>query len=490
MQTPEATNTFLIGGGEQGAKQVYLDLSMANRHGLIAGATGTGKTVTLQILSEAFSKAGVPVVMADVKGDLSGLGIAGKPHKKIDERIEKIGIKGYEQQGYPCVFWDLYGKRGHMARTTISEFGPMLLASFLDLNETQTGILYIAFKIADDEGMLLLDLKDLKAILNWMKTERKTLESEYGGISSSSISAIQRRFLVLEQQGVSQFFGEPAIELEDFIRTDLSGKGVINILDSTKLIQKPRVYAIFLLWLISELFEQLPEVGDADKPKLVFFFDEAHLLFNNAPKILVEKIDQVVRLIRSKGVGIYFVTQSPADIPDSILGQLGNRIQHALRAFTPRDQKAVRVAAQTFRANPKFSTEKAITELGVGEALVSVLNKKGAPTVVERVLVVPPESRMGPLKPKERAVIRDRSPYKGRYDKSIDRESAYETLKMRSEKKLQEEKISNKKQKTKRKSNRQGIGETLAKSIARSIGSRLGRQIIRGILGTLFGGKR
>lgn len=491
MSTQSSTDGFLIGGSNKGAKQVYLDLSMANRHGLIAGATGTGKTVTLQILSEAFSKAGVPVVMADVKGDLSGLGVAGKPHKKIDERIDEIAVKEYEQQGYPCVFWDLYGKRGHMARTTISEFGPMLLASFLDLNETQTGILYIAFKIADDEGMLLLDLKDLRAILNWMKAERKTLEAEYGGISGASISAIQRRFLVLEQQGVDQFFGEPAIELEDFIRTDLSGKGVINILDSTKLIQRPRVYGIFLLWLISELFEQLPEVGDADRPKLVFFFDEAHLLFNNAPKILIEKIDQVVRLIRSKGVGIYFVTQSPADIPDSVLGQLGNRIQHALRAFTPKDQKAVRVAAQTFRENPSFSTTKAIKELGVGEALISVLDKKGAPTIVERVLVVPPESRMGPMKPKERAEVRNRSPYKGRYDESIDRESAYETLKARSEKKLKEEQASPAKEKTKkRRSNRQGVGETLAKSVARSIGSRLGKQIIRGILGTLFGGRR
>ncbi|MGH1469805.1 MAG: helicase HerA-like domain-containing protein [Cellvibrionaceae bacterium] len=488
-------NTLLLGGSD--GKQVRLHLPMANRHGLIAGATGTGKTVTLQILAEGFSKAGVPVFMADVKGDLSGIATSGKPHKKIDERIEKINIEGYQQRAYPTVFWDLYAKKGHAIRSTISEFGPLLLASALDLNDNQTGLLYTALKIADENGMLILDLKDLQAVINWMKLERKTLEMEFGSISSASLNAIQRRLLMLEEQGGETFFGEPAIELQDLIKTDFSGNGVINILDATLLIRQPRLYALFLLWLVSELFEELPEVGDADKPKMVFFFDEAHLLFDSAPKVLVEKIEQVVRLIRSKGVGIYFISQSPADIPDDVLGQLGNRVQHALRAFTPRDQKAVRVAAQTFRANPEFSTETAITQLGVGEALVSVLKPDGSPTVVERTLMSPPESRMGPLTAEERSEVFSRSPYKGRYDDLLDRESAYEMLKKKAEQKLEdkealaaaEEKMKLEKSKNKPSSGRkrQGVFEAMAKSAARSIGSNLGRQIIRGVLGSIIG---
>jgi hypothetical protein len=476
---------------------------------LVAGATGTGKTVTLQVLAEGFSRAGVPVFMADIKGDLSGLGQPGKPHPKVDERIEKIGVENYQQRLYPCVFWDLYGKFGHNIRTTISDFGPLLLANFLELNETQTAVLYAAFKIADDQGMLMLDLKDLQAMLNWMKDERANLEDEYGGMSNSSIAAIQRRLMMLEQQGAEQFFGEPALDIQHLFQTTLEGRGVINILDSTTLINQPRLYSIFLLWLISELFEQLPEVGDADKPKLVFFFDEAHLLFNNAPKLLIEKIEQVVRLIRSKGVGIYFISQSPADIPDSVLGQLGNRVQHALRAFTPKDQAAVRVAAQTFRANPNFKTETVITELGIGEALVSVLDQAGSPTCVERVLIVPPESRIGPLVLEERDAVMSRSPYKNIYNKVIDRESAYEILKARALKQQEELKKVNDdlvlkqppkpapapKETTRQPraaapSNRQGVLEAMAKSVVRSMGSSLGRQLVRGILGSLMGGRR
>ncbi|HBD11783.1 MAG TPA: ATP-binding protein [Porticoccaceae bacterium] len=480
--------TLTLGGNTR--QQVALNLAMANRHGLIAGATGTGKTVSLQILAEGFSRNGIPVFLADVKGDLSGLAAGGTPHRKIDERLDIIGLTDFQQRGYPTVFWDLYGDKGHPVRTTLSEFGPLLLANFLDLNDTQTGVLYTAFKVADDEGMLLLDLKDLTAMLNWIKEQRKALEAEYGGISPASVAAIRRKLLALEEQGGDLFFGEPALELQDLIKTDFSGNGVINVLDATQLIHQPRLYAIFLLWLISELFEQLPEVGDADKPKMVFFFDEAHLLFNNAPQSLLEKIDQVVRLIRSKGVGIYFISQSPADIPESVLGQLGNRVQHALRAFTPKDKKAVRVAAQTFRPNPEFSTEAAITQLGVGEALVSVLDSKGSPTVVERALIVPPESRMGPLDDNERQQCLERSPYRGRYDKPLDRESAYELLKARSLEKAAE--VASDEDKPSAKTarggrQRQGIFEAMAKSVARSIGSSLGRQIARGLLGSILG---
>lgn len=490
--------TILLGGA---GAQVHLNLAMANRHGLIAGATGTGKTVTLQVLAEGFASAGVPVFLADVKGDLSGLAQAGKPHPKIDERLQTIGISQYRQRPFPCVFWDIYGEQGHSVRTTISDFGPLLLSACLGLNDTQMGVLHAAFKMADDEGLLLLDLKDLQALLNWMRENRASLEADYGAMSSASIAAIQRQLMMLEEQGGALFFGEPELDLQHLMQTTLEGTGVINILDATRLIHQPRLYALFLLWLIAELFEQLPERGDADKPLLVFFFDEAHLLFDNAPKVLLDKIEQVVRLIRSKGVGIYFVTQSPSDIPDDVLGQLGNRVQHALRAFTPKDQKAVKVAAQTFRANPAFSTEAAITELGVGEALISVLDPKGSPTPVERVLVAPPASRIGPLLAEEREQVKSRSPYRSLYDKLVDRESAYEILRERTLKRQQavaESEAQARTAPTKKTSTRapaaprqrQGVVEAMAKSTARAIGSSLGRQIVRGILGSLLGGKR
>ena len=484
---------MILGGNK--ARQVELNLAMANRHGLIAGATGTGKTVTLQVMAEAFSRNGIPVFLSDAKGDLSGLAASGKPHKKIDERLETIGIQGYRQRNYPTVFWDIFGNQGHPVRTTLSEFGPLLLASFLDLSDAQTGLMYTVFKLADDEGMLLLDLKDLKALLNWLGDQREQLESEYGRISTASVAAIQRKLMTLELQGADKFFGEPALQLSDMIKTDFGGNGVINILDATRLIHEPRLYGIFLLWLISELFEQLPEVGDAAKPKFVFFFDEAHLLFDGAPKVLLDKIEQVVRLIRSKGVGIYFVSQSPADIPEDILGQLGNRVQHALRAFTPKDQKAVRVAAQTFRPNPEFSTEDVITTLGVGEALVSTLDSTGSPGIVEKALIAPPESRIGALSSEERAEVMQRSPYHGRYDTEVDRESAYEILKKRTEQmavsKAEEvdnrNKIENASGKSKGGRQRQSGLEAFTKSTLRSIGSSLGRQIARGILGSITG---
>ena len=482
---------LLIGGN--GSQTVFMDAAMANRHGMVAGATGTGKTITLQILAENFSKIGVPVFLADVKGDVSGIGKQAKPHPKIDERINTIGIDNYEMQASPVVFWDLFGKKGHPIRTTVSEIGPLLLSNLLELNDTQTGILYSCFKIADDQGMLILDLKDLRSMLIWMGDNRAELKSEYGNISSASIGAIQRGLLVLEEQGAEFLLGEPAIELEDLMRADLSGRGIINILDASNLIQKsPKLYATFLLWLLSELFETLPEVGDAEKPKFVMFFDEAHLLFDDAPKVLIDKIEQVVRLIRSKGVGIYFISQSPLDIPEEILGQLGLKIQHALRAFTPKDQKAVKTVANTFRANPTIKTDQVITELGVGEALVSTLDNEGIPTQVERILIRPPESRIGPMNNSERKEQISRSPYRGRYDKTLDRESAYEMLAERAKKtaaqELEQKNTSklNKKTSRSRSSNRQSAAEALFKSTARSIGSQLGRRLVRGILGSIF----
>ena len=421
---------LLIGGSEKG--QVIMDAAMAKRHGLIAGATGTGKTVTLQILAEGFSKLGVPVFMADVKGDLSGMSKAGKPHAKVDERVSAIKIVDYQARPYPIVFWDLFGNQGHPFRTTISELGPLLLSTLLELNDTQTGILYSAFRIADDNELLLLDLKDLRSMLIWMGDNAKELKSEYGNISSASIGAIQRRLLVLEEQQAEFFFGEPAASIEDLMKTDFSGNGVISIMDVTKLVSNsPRLYATFLLWLLSELFEELPEVGDADRPKLVFFFDEAHLLFDQAPKPLLDKVEQVVRLIRSKGIGVYFISQSPLDIPEDVLGQLGLRVQHALRAFTPKDRKAIKAVAENFRPNPALDTQQVITEMGIGEALVSTLDAKGSPTIVERVLIRPPESQMGPLTANERKEQIKRSPFSGKYDKAVDRESAYELLKQR-----------------------------------------------------------
>lgn len=492
---------LLIGGN--GSQTVYMDASMANRHGMIAGATGTGKTVTLQILAENFSKAGVPVFLADVKGDVSGVGKEAKPHPKIDERINTIGIPDYKMVGSPVVFWDIFAKQGHPIRTTVSEIGPLLLANLLDLNDTQTGILYACFKIADDQGMLILDLKDLRSMLIWMGDNRAELKAEYGNISSASIGAIQRGLIVLEEQGAEFFLGEPAIELRDLMSNDFSGRGVINILDSNTLLQKsPKLYSTFLLWLLSELFESLPEVGDADKPKFVMFFDEAHLLFDGAPKVLLEKIEQVVRLIRSKGVGIYFISQSPLDVPEEILGQLGLKIQHALRAFTPKDQKAVKTVAETFRSNPNLETTEVITELGVGEALVSTLDAEGIPTQVERVLIRPPESRIGPMSDSERQEQIGRSPYRGRYDQALDRESAYEMLAQRAEKIAAEqaqveheealreaEEARRPAPASRRRSNRQTPSEAFVKSAARAIGSQLGRRVIRGILGSLFRGK-
>ncbi len=475
---------ILLGFSHDGTP-LHLYSKMANRHGLIAGATGTGKTVTLQRLAEGFSRQGVSVFMADVKGDLSGIAEIGKPTEKIQARINQLKLTDYQPRANPTVFWDIFGKRGHPLRTTVSEMGPLLLSRLLNLNDTQEGVLQIAFKIADDQGMLLLDTKDLRSMLSWMSDHASELKGNYGNVSSTTVGAIQRPLLVLSESGGEIFFGEPALKLEHLFQKDFSGNGVVSLLDASSLMQDPRVYTSFMLFLLSELFEELDEVGDLDKPRLVFFFDEAHLLFKDAPKVLLEKIEQVVRLIRSKGVGVYFITQNPLDIPESVLGQLGNRVQHALRAFTPLDQKAVKVAAQTFRQNPKIDTEKVITELGVGEALVSVLDLEGKPTPVERLLIAPPESRIGPLTDGERAEKISRSPLKGTYDELLDRDSAYEILKK------QQEKIAATTATTPSPSpgrKPQGVGDALIKSAARSIGSSLGRQIMRGVLGSIFGG--
>jgi DNA helicase HerA-like ATPase len=490
-------------GGRDGQFQT-MPARTANRHGLIAGATGTGKTVSLQNMAEEFSRLGVPVFMSDVKGDLSGLAREGVNSDRLREQFDKIGVTHPQMRGNPTLFWDLFGRNGHPLRTTISDMGPLLLSNLLELNDTQSGILYSAFSIADDNGLLLLDLKDLRSMLNWMGDNAKELRNEYGNISSSSVGAIQRRLLVLEEQGAEHFFGEPALSLNDLMITDFSGMGVISILDATTLMHKsPRLYATFLLWLLAELFEQLPEAGDLDKPKLVLFFDEAHLLFNRAPRPLVEKVEQVVRLIRSKGVGVYFVTQSPLDIPGEILGQLATRVQHALRAFTPKDKKAVRSVAETFRANPEVDTLEAITSLATGEALVSVLDEDGSPTPVEQIYMQPPTSRLGPLSDQEREAAITRSPVRGRYDEMVDRESAFELLKQRAEdaqrrelaeqQRAEEEKERAREEKaarsSSRRSNRQGIGEALMKSVARSVGSALGRKLVRGVLGSLLGGR-
>lgn len=406
---------------------------MANRHGLVAGATGTGKTVTIHALAERFSEIGVPVFLADVKGDLAGLSQPGGNNARVNERVQQLGLNGHTPAGYPVVFWDLYNEQGHPVRSTVSEMGPLLLSRLLDLNNTQGGVLQIAFKYADDNRLLLLDLNDLRALLHYLGDNRQTITTTYGNVSPASIGAIQRALLALEQSGGALLFGEPALRLADFIRTNDQGHGYINILTADRLMHSPIVYATFLLWLLSELFESLPEVGDLDKPKLVFFFDEAHLLFTDAPDALQQKIEQVVRLIRSKGVGIYFVTQNPTDIPDLVLGQLGNRVQHALRAFTPRDQRAVRAAAETFRTNPDLDVATAITELAVGEALVSLLDDNGTPGIVQRALIAPPRSQIGPISPDQRRSIVNWSPIQGRYDQRIDRESAYEILKGRAE---------------------------------------------------------
>ncbi|MCW8874174.1 MAG: DUF853 domain-containing protein [Gammaproteobacteria bacterium] len=480
-------NGILVGGAA--GKQVWLDAAMANRHGLITGATGTGKTVTLQVLAESFSRLGVPVFAADIKGDLSGVARPGREHPKVNERIASIGIQDHAFSGSPVLFWDVLGTQGHAVRTTISELGPVLLANLLELNETQEGVLHIAFALADDQGLLLLDLKDLRAMLNWVSDNATELGRAYGRVSPASVTAILRRLLVLEQAGGDQFFGEPALRIEHLLQRDFSGHGVISLLDATTLYHNPRIYATFLLWLLSELMEQLPEQGDAPLPKLVFFFDEAHLLFDTAPPALLERITQVVRLIRSKGVGVFFVTQYPNDVPEQVIGQLGNRIQHALRAFTPNDRKALRAAAQTFRPNPAFDTEAAIGELGVGEALVSTLDAKGVPSMVERTLIAPPRSRIGPVSVEERQEIMSRSPLQGLYENAVDRESAFEILKKRAEE-LAEQRIATPAESKPRASagrQRQGVVEAFTKSVMRSIGSNLGRSIARGILGSMLG---
>ena len=462
-----------------GSKELALLPALANRHGLVTGANGTGKSVTLQALAHRFSALGVPVFMADVKGDLSGIAKAGGANPKVAERLKSLGVQ-VAFEACPVAFWDLYGKSGHPIRATVSDMGPLLLGRMLGLNETQESVLGLVFKIADDEGLLLLDLKDLRAMLQHVGDQAAKYKTEYGNVSSASIGAIQRGVLALENQGAAQFFGEPMLDIADLMQAR-DGKGIVNILAADRLMGSPKLYATFLLWLLAELFEHLPEVGDVEKPKLVFFFDEAHLLFADAPKALVEKVEQVVRLIRSKGVGVYFVTQNPLDVPDSVLGQLGNRVQHALRAFTPKDQKAVKTAAETLRPNPKIKAEQVITELGVGEALVSFLDAKGTPEVVERAFIVPPGSQLGPIGDAERQqVIQDSDVY-GHYEKAVDRESAYEKLKGRTEEKLAPVKAPGRQP--------QSIVEAMAKSAARSIGSELGRQLLRGILGSI-GGKR
>jgi DNA helicase HerA-like ATPase len=484
----------------------YLSLKYANRHGLVTGATGTGKTVTLQVLAEGFSAAGVPVFAADIKGDLSGIAAMGEMKDWQTKRAAEIGLTEYAANKFPVMFWDLFGRQGHPVRTTISEMGPLLLSRILDLNDTQEGVLNIAFKFADDRGLLLLDLKDLRALLVEVADNAKDISTRYGNVATATIGAVQRALLVLEQQGGSGFFGEKALQISDLMRTSIDGRGVVSILAADELMQSPRLYATFLLWLLSELFEELPEVGDPAKPKLVFFFDEAHLLFNGAPRALVEKVEQVVKLVRSKGVGVYFVTQNPVDIPEPVLAQLSNRVQHALRAYTPREQKAVRVAAETFRPNPAFSTEEAITQLAVGEALVSVLEDKGIPSIVGRTMIRPPSGKVGPISPEERRALMAASPVAGQYDTIEDRESAFEVLTRRAQQ-IQEDKAAAEKaaearaaaeasererrrdEPAPRKSTRATPVEAAITSMARSAATALGRALVRGILGSLTRGR-
>lgn len=470
-------------------EEIHLLPAMSNRHGLIAGATGTGKSVTLRVIAEGFSRLGVPVFMADVKGDLAGICMPGGNDPKIAERAQQLGLTGFAYTAFPAVFWDLFGEKGHPLRSTISEMGPLLLGRVLNLNDTQSGVLTLVFKVADDNGLLLLDLKDLRAMLQFVGDNARSLTTQYGNVSAASVGAIQRRLLEIEQQGGDKFFGEPALNIADLMQTDDQGRGVINILAADKLMQAPKLYATFLLWLLSELFEDLPEIGDPEKPKIVFFFDEAHLLFDDAPDALLDKIEQVVRLIRSKGVGVYFVSQNPLDIPDIVLGQLGNRVQHALRAFTPRDQKAVKAAATTFRQNPDLKVETAITELKVGEALLSMLDERGAPGIVRRALIVPPHSKLGPITADERRQVTQSSVIAGHYESAMDRESAYEMLKARREQAetaLQEQAQRSKPSPIAKEATE--ILDAFATSAARSIGSSLGRQIMRGVLGSIFGG--
>jgi len=503
-----AEDRILLGKGKQ---PVHLLARYGNRHGLVAGATGTGKTVSLMVMAEGFSRLGVPVFLADVKGDVAGLAMPGVATDKVKERAAQIGVEGYAPEGSPVVFWDIYGKAGHPVRTTVSEMGPSLLARILELNDTQSGVLEIAFKLADDRGLLLLDLEDLRALLGFVADNRKEISTSYGLVSAASIAAIQRGLLTLDREGGEAMFGEPGLELADLMRTDLGGRGVVSILAADQLILKPRLYSSFLLWLLSELFESLPEIGDVDKPRLVFCFDEAHLLFDDAPPALRQRVEQVVRIIRSKGVGVYFCSQFPDDVPNEILGQLGNRVQHALRAYTPRDQKAVRTAAETFVPNPALNVASVISQLGVGEALVSTLQDKGVPMPVERTLIAPPRCRMGAITPEERAAVRARSPVGAKYDTRVNRESAYEILSRRAGSQPgrpapapTESRQAEAPQQapssapgggalgeilwgTKR---RQGMVEALAKQAARTVGSEVGRRILRGVLGGILGGSR
>ena len=486
--------------------ELFLLPGMANRHGLITGATGTGKTVTLQKLAESLSEIGVPVFMADVKGDLTGIAQAGTASEKLLARLKNIGVNDWQPHANPVVVWDIFGEKGHPVRATVSDLGPLLLARLLNLNDVQSGVLNIIFRIADDQGLLLLDFKDLRAITQYIGDNAKSFQNQYGNISSASVGAIQRGLLSLEQQGAAHFFGEPMLDIKDWMRTDTNGKGVINILSAEKLYQMPKLYAASLLWMLSELYEQLPEAGDLEKPKLVFFFDEAHLLFNDAPQVLLDKIEQVIRLIRSKGVGVWFVSQNPSDIPDNVLGQLGNRVQHALRAFTPKDQKAVKAAAQTMRANPAFDTEKAIQELGTGEALISFLDAKGSPSVVERAMVIAPCSRMGPVTEDERNGLINHSPVYGKYEDDVDRESAYEMLQKGVQASIEQQNNPPAKGKEiavddgilgglkdilfgttgPRGGKKDGVVQTMAKSAARQVTN----QIVRGMLGSLLGGRK
>ena len=508
---------LLIAKSTTGETELSLLPALANRHGLIAGATGTGKTVTLQRMAESLSRIGVPVFMADVKGDLAGLSQAGELKGKIKDRVEQLKLDDFKIEACPVVFWDTFGKQGHPVRATISEMGPLLLSRMLNLNDTQQGVLTLVFKIADDAGLLLLDMKDLRAMLQHVGDNAKDFTTQYGNVSAASIGAIQRGLLELDSQGADRFFGEPALNILDFIQTDSKGRGVINILAADKLMTSPKLYATFLLWMLSELFQQLPEVGDVEKPKLVFFFDEAHLLFTDAPKALLEKIEQVVRLVRSKGIGVYFVTQNPLDVPDTVLAQLGNRVQHALRAFTPRDQKAVKTAASTMRANPKLDVETAITELAVGEALVSFLDEKGRPNIVERALVAPPGSRLGPVTPEERAATMRDSLVADVYEKTVDRESAYEKLTGRvagatapAGGAVPTATTGNQQQPAQqdgggllgglknilfgntgpRGGQHDGLVQTAARSAVRTIGTQVGKEILRGVLGGILGRKR
>ena len=471
---------------------------MANRHGLTAGATGTGKTVTLQVIAESFSRIGVPVFAADVKGDLSGISQPGKDNPKIADRVKKLKLENFKFEACPVTFWDVFGEQGHPVRATVSEMGPLLFGRILNLNEIQAGVLTLVFKIADDNGLLLLDLKDLQAMVQHVGDQARDFQTQYGNISAASIGAIQRGLVAFQQQGAEKFLGEPALNLDDLMQTDSNGRGVVNILVADKLLASPSLYATFLLWLLSELFEKLPEVGDPEKPKLVFFFDEAHLLFNDIPQLLQQRIEQVVRLIRSKGVGVYFVTQNPLDIPDVILGQLGNRVQHALRAFTPKDQKSVKAAAETFRTNPKLEGVKALMELKVGEGLVSFLDEKGAPSVVQRALICPPHSQIGPITLEQRQQLMASSLVKGVYDQAVDRESAYERLKGRAEQTPSPTAVHDQPWYANLPSlgfpsgGRRGdtVLDAMVKSAARSVGSSVGRQIVRGVLGSLLGGSR